>query len=105
MAPLPRRSMSAWALPVLLVLALGTATAAPPPKAPAPPLISCEAVVSLGTAWVSTQGNTSYTTVNLNIINKAATILAVPWTLTLQSAGYGNIRQVQIEIIIDPATY
>ena len=95
MAPLALRFMWARALPVLLVLALGTASAAAPPKPPAPPPISCEAVVSLGTAWVSTQGNTSYTTLNLNIINKAAAILAVPWTLTLKSAGYGNIRQVQ----------
>ena len=82
-------------LPVLIVLALGTASAKKPAPPPPPP-ITCEAVVSLGSAWVSSQGNTSYTTVNLNIINKAAAILAVPWTLTLKNAAYGNIRQVHI---------
>ena len=44
---------------------------------------------------MSAQGNALYTTVNLNIINRGVAILAVPWTLTLRSAAYGNIRQVQ----------
>ena len=59
-----------------------------------PGTAACQAIVTLSTNWVQTSNNATFASVNLNIVNKLPTAVAVPWTLTLTNAGYGMVRQV-----------
>ena len=59
-----------------------------------PGTATCQAIVTLSTNWVQASNNATFASVNLNIVNKLPTAVAVPWTLTLTNAGYGMVRQV-----------
>lgn len=75
------------ALAVLLAVSAAAVSAAPGPA-------TCQAVVTLSNVWDSAQGDATFTSVNLNIINDSPALVPVPWTLTLKSPTYGVIRQV-----------
>ena len=78
--------------PFLLVVLVLAACAAQ--AAAQTPAVTCQAVVTVSNAWVSDGTNSSYSSVNLNIVNSSPQILTVPWSLTLKSPTYGNIKQV-----------
>ena len=60
------------------------------------PAVTCQAVVTVSNAWVADESNSSYNSINLNIVNSSPQILSVPWTLTLKSPSFGNIKQVRL---------
>jgi hypothetical protein len=69
------------------------------------PAATCQAVVTVSNAWVSDGTNNSYVSVNLNIVNTSPQILSVPWTLTLKSLVYGNIKQVKLPADVSLKTF
>lgn len=81
---LPLRYLAAFSL----LAGLGCAAAA------AANSVTCNAIVTLSNAWVTTTDNATYSSVNINLVNTAKTLLTVPWTLTLKNPAYGNIHQV-----------
>ncbi|EIE18857.1 hypothetical protein COCSUDRAFT_59785 [Coccomyxa subellipsoidea C-169] len=84
--------------PFLLVVLVLAACAAQ--AAAQTPAVTCQAVVTVSNAWVSDGTNNSYSSVNLNIVNSSPQILTVPWSLTLKSPTYGNIRQTfNLEVV------
>lgn len=78
-------------VPILVLLLLTTKAAHTSAQTPA---VTCQAVVTVSNAWVANESNSSYNSINLNIVNSSPQILSVPWTLTLKSPSYGNIKQV-----------
>jgi len=77
-------------LPLIVVLSAIHHIAAQPQSGAA----TCQAVVSLSTNWVQTSNNVTFASININIVNKQATVVPVPWTLTLKDSAYGMVKQV-----------
>ena len=88
-------AISAAGLAVLLAASTALGHAAPAP--------ACQAVVSLSNAWASPQGDATFISLNLNVINLGSTLIPVPWTLVLTSPAYGIIRQVRSLLLQSPA--
>ncbi|BDA48966.1 probable major extracellular endoglucanase at N-terminal half [Coccomyxa sp. Obi] len=84
-------------VPILVLLLLTTLAAHISAQKPA---VTCQAVVTVSNAWVANESNSSYNSINLNIVNSSPQILSVPWTLTLKSPSYGNIKQTfNLEVV------